>query len=271
MSYETIEDSVKLGRPFFLYSFDDGTTITRLTSEPEAIVWLTNTYNPSPISHADIEQSGNIEKASLDLTFPLSDTFARRFLSPIAQVVTVTIWRGHHGDETETRRVIWKGRVVGAKSRGQLLTVEVESVYTSLRRPGCRARYQRTCRFALYQDGCNLDVDDFKVAGTLTAMNGLVLTVTEAALAAAGDYKAGMLIYEGTFGFIIAHSGTSLTLLSAVPGLQDAFDLGGPLDVFIAPGCDLSRTRCETRFANELNHGAFPYMPDNNPFSTSII
>ena len=272
MSYDEFETSVSSGRPYYLYAFNDGTTTTRLTSNADDLLKMTETWTASPLSHADIEQTGNIEKSSLQLTFPLSDSYARQFLQPVPQVVTATIWRGHLLDEDEEHRVVWKGRVVGAKTQNQILTLEIESVFTSLRRPGCRARYQRTCRFALYHVGCNLDITAFQTEKALTEISGLVLTVPAAGSETDGYYKAGVLEYNGLFGFIVDHSGSSLTLLAPVQGLQEALDAAsGSLTVKLAPGCDLSRTMCEEKFSNELNHGGFPYMPDKNPFSVSIF
>lgn len=272
MSYTSVELSVAEAQPYFLYAFDFGTSVTRLTSDADDLLKMSETWTASPIAHTDIEQTGNIEKASITLTFPLSDDTARLFLFPLGQVITVTVWRGHHTDLTESHRVVWKGRVVGAKTQGQAIEVEIESVFTSMRRPGCRARYQRTCRFALYSDGCTLDIADFQTPGTITAISGLVLTVGAASSAPEADYyKAGVIEWNGLFGFIIAHNGSSLTLLSPMPGLQAAFDLSASEAVQIAPGCNLSRSQCVSRFDNVLNFGGFPYMTEKNPFTIRIV
>ncbi|MGX1259792.1 phage BR0599 family protein [Sinorhizobium fredii] len=271
MSYETFEASVDAGSPYFLYLFDNGLAPTRLTSEPEALNRMGETWVPSPVAHGSIEQTGEIEKSSLDLTFPLSDAFARTFLTPAAAITTVTIWRGHREDVTETLRVVWKGRAVGAKDRGNEIVVSVESVFTSMRRTGCRARYQRTCRHALYYPGCNLDRADFEVAGTVTAVDGLVLTIPAAAGAPDGDYAAGIVNFGGVMGFVARHVGNQVTLLTAIAGLADAVAANGSAAVLLAPGCNLTRSRCNSRFNNGLNFGGFDRMPDNNPFSISIV
>ncbi|WP_210236335.1 hypothetical protein, partial [Mesorhizobium sp. M2D.F.Ca.ET.232.01.1.1] len=153
----------------------------------------------------------------------------------------------------------------------QNIKVSVESVFTSMRRPGCRARYQRTCRHALYFPGCNIDVDDFKVAGTVTAVSGLALTVAEAALQTDQYYKAGLVIFNDLFGWIGDHIGSTLTLIGAIDGLAEYVTAHGSASVFIAPGCDLSTgpNGC-AKFSNFLNMGGFEFMSDNNPFSQSI-
>ncbi|MEY9717851.1 putative phage protein (TIGR02218 family) [Sinorhizobium fredii] len=271
MSYDAYETSVDTGSPYFLYLFDNGVTPERLTSEPEALTRVGESWTPSPVSHGDLEQTGDIEKSSLDLTFPLSNSFARTFLTPAAAITTVTIWRGHRDDMTETLRVVWKGRAVGAKDRGNEIVVSVESVFTSMRRTGCRARYQRTCRHALYFPGCDLDRAAFEVAGTVTSVDGLVLTIAAAAAAADGDYAAGIVNFGGVMGFVARHVGNQVTLLTAIAGLAETVAANGSATVLLAPGCNLTRSRCNSRFNNGLNFGGFDRMPDNNPFSISIV
>ncbi len=277
MSYSTPESSVDEGQPYFLYLLDNGVLPVRLTSDPVSIFsdpeslgsdqeWL-----PSPIAHADIEQTGNIEKNSVELTFPLSDVYAKTLLTPDFNITTVTVWRGHHTDLSGELRVVWKGRVVDAKSGKQNIKVSVESIFTSMRRPGCRARYQRSCRHVLYFPGCNLDIDDFKVSGTVSAISGLALTVAAAALQVDGFYKSGVVLFNGLYGWVESHVGSTLTLIGPIDGLADYVDEHGSAPVDIAPGCDLSKATCNDKFNNGLNHGGFPNLPDNNPFSESIV
>ncbi|RUW41530.1 DUF2163 domain-containing protein [Mesorhizobium sp. M2A.F.Ca.ET.015.02.1.1] len=269
-SYDAAENSVDQGQPYFLYLFDNGVSPVRLTSNPDELIRMDQKWTPSPIQHADIEQTGNIERNEVEMTFPLSDTYARTLLIPASEITVVTVWRGHLTDLTNTLRVVWKGRVVPSKSAKQNIKVSVESVYTSLRRPGCRARYQRTCRHSLYFTGCTLNIDDFKVPATVTAANGLTLTIPEAALQPNGTYKAGVVIFNGLFGWIEDHTGSTITLAGGVVnGLNEAVAADGSASVFIAPGCDLSEETC-TRLGNWLNMGGFKNMSDNNPFSQSI-
>lgn len=271
MSYDSVEISVDDAQPYFLYQFDDGITQTRFTSDPENLMRLSLEFEACSISHGELEQNGTIEKSMVDFTFANSSQFARSLRPAAARVTTVTMWRGHHTDLSEELRVVWKGRIVGAKDVGDTIVLGAESVFTSLRRPGCRARYQRTCRHALYHTGCNLDKADFAVPALLTSLDGLTMTVPVAANETPGEYKAGMIEYNGVLGFIASHSGEDLVLLNEMPGLQDAFDAEGVLSVILYPGCDLSAHRCNYRFNNIENNGAFPFMSDDNPFDHSII
>jgi hypothetical protein len=275
MTYDASELSTASGEPYFLYLFDNGTIApTRLTSEPEALTRMSEKWHPSPISHDDVERGGNIEKQALIVNFPLSDAYARTLLGPATFVTTVTVWRGHRNDPTDELKVYWRGRVVGAKDKARTIDVEVESIFTSMRRPGLRARFQRNCRYALYGDGCNTDGNtraSNETAGTVTAVAGLVLTVPEAATAAANDYRGGIVNWGGLFGFVTVHAADQLTLTNDIQGLAEAVADIGAQAVLLAPGCDLSTARCEDRFANDINHGGFAWLPTDNPFETRIV
>lgn len=280
MTYKNIEDSVTTGRPYFLYAFDNGLTITRLTSDPVDLSKMSQTWLANSISHSTLEQNGNIEKASVDFIFGISDAFARTFLFPVAaRITTITVWRGHHSDPDNEHRVVWKGRIVGTKSGEEKIEIAGESIFTSLRRSGCRAKYQRICRHALYFEGCNLNREDFEVPAYVTAINGLVLSVqasTSESLGEPTDYLGGMVNFNGIFGFIQDHQVGQVTLVSPIDGLAGALEealasheVGVP--VMLAPGCRLTIDHCFTRFSNHLNFGGFPYMQDENPFSINLI
>jgi uncharacterized phage protein (TIGR02218 family) len=268
MSYSAIEASVADGRPYYLYLFDNGIAPVRLTSEPQKLVRMGESWTASPVSHGEIEVTGNAEKQAVELIFPLSDTYARTLLVPATATTSVTIWRGHHGDMTATHRVAWKGRVLVARSTQQTIVVSVESIFTSLRRPGCTARYQRSCRHSLYDDGCTLDYEAHKVPATVSAIAGLTLTVAEADAEPDGEYTAGIVEWQGALGWVEKHEGASLRLVTEIPGLAAAVAQAAQA-VFIAPGCNLSIERCK-EFDNQPNHGGFPHLPNKNPFSVGI-
>jgi hypothetical protein len=159
MTYDAIDASAADGRPYFLYQFVEGEQVWRFTSRADA--WSsvgsggdTISWDPAAVAHGDIVQTGEIECGRLELTWPLSHPFARRFLAPLENTpVTLTIFRGHEQVLGETV-AHWDGRVVGAEPEGQRILRNCESIFSTLRRAGVRAKYQRLCRHALYGWGC---------------------------------------------------------------------------------------------------------------------
>ena len=285
MTYATIESSPAEGRPYFLYQFVEGDQVWRFTSR--AAAWTSAgsggteiEWEPAAIAHGDVVQTSEIERGRLELTWPLSHSFARRFLAPLGNTpVTLTIFRGHEQVLGETV-AHWKGRVVGAEVEGQRILLQAESIFSTLRRAGVRAKYQRLCRHALYGRGCGLDIAQFWVTGMVTAVAANAVTVPEVAEQPDGWYRGGVLRFGVQFGFITGHAGAVLTLSRPMLELATAFatpeidpETGSPLPVLIdiAPGCDLRAATCAAKFGNLLNFGGFPEIPGRNPLGGGSI
>ncbi|MFN3953335.1 MAG: phage BR0599 family protein [Pararhodobacter sp.] len=285
MTYTSIESSISEGRPYFLYQFVEGEEVWRFTSR--ATAWTSAgsggdaiTWEPAAVAHGDVVQTSEIERGRLELTWPLSHPFARRFLAPMGNVpVTMTIFRGHEQVLGETV-AHWKGRVVGAEGEGQRILLTCESVFSSLRRAGVRAKYQRLCRHALYGRGCGLDIALHWQTGTMTTVAANAVTIPEATEQPDGWFRGGVLRLNAQLGFITGHAGAVLTLSRPMPELAAAIaapefdqETGDPLPVLvdIAPGCDLRAATCAAKFGNLLNFGGFPEIPGRNPFGGGSI
>jgi len=285
MSYASIEASAAEGRPYFLYQFVEGEQVWRFTSK--ATAWTSAgsggteiLWEPAAVAHGDVVQTSEIERGRLELTWPVSQPFARRFLAPLGNTpVTLTIFRGHEQVLGETV-AHWKGRVVGAEVEGVRILLNCESVFSTLRRAGVRAKYQRLCRHALYGRGCGLDIALSWLTGTVTAVSRNAVTIPEAAGQPDGWFRGGVLRFGAQLGFITGHAGALLTLSRPMPELAAAIaapeidpETGGALPVFvdIAPGCDLRAATCAAKFGNLPNFGGFPEIPGRNPFGGGSI
>ncbi|WP_127110251.1 phage BR0599 family protein [Pararhodobacter zhoushanensis] len=285
MTYALAESSTADGRPYFLYQFAEGAQIWRFTSRAAVLIstdvsGTQITWEPTAIAHGDVVQTSEIERGQLELTWSLSHLFARRFLAPLGNTpVTLTIFRGHEQVLGETV-AHWKGRVVGASVEGQRILLTCESVFSTLRRAGVRAKYQRLCRHALYGRGCGLDIAGHWQTGTVLSASGSTVTVTEAAERPDGWYRGGVLRFGAQLGFIIDHVGAQLILSRPIPEIAAAVAAPGldpvtgdplPVLVDIAPGCDLRAATCAAKFGNLLNFGGFPEIPGRNPFGGGSI
>jgi uncharacterized phage protein (TIGR02218 family) len=284
MTYATIESSAAEGRPYYLYQFVEGDLVWRFTSR--ATDWASPAsggdllWQAAAISHGDVVQTSEIERGRLEIMFPLSHPFARRFLAPMGNSpVTLTIFRGHEQVLGETV-AHWKGRVAGAEVEGARILLNCESVFSTLRRAGVRAKYQRLCRHALYGRGCGLDIAQHLATLTVSAVSGATVTVPGAAASPEGWYRGGVLRFGVQLGFIIGHVGATLTLSRRIPELVAALTdpaldpvTGTPLPVTvdIAPGCDLRAETCAAKFGNLLNFGGFPAIPGRNPFGGGSV
>lgn len=260
-TYSELELSAHGGRPVELFRFVHGSTVWTYSSGPET-VHGGETYAAFAVGRDEIGQTKELHKGGLNVLLPRTCELSLLYLvgNPEA-VVTLTVYRLHVG-ASDSPIVYWKGRVVSVEWSGIEARLTCESVFTSLKRPGLRARYQRMCRHALYSAQCGVDKSAFDVAGTVDAINAAktVLTVTEADALADGWFTGGMVqTPTGGFLFITAHTGSSLTLANPCAlAVSDAITL--------YPGCARNRETCKDKFDNILNYGGWPWIPSRNPF-----
>lgn len=280
MTYAAFEDSTAQGSPIYLYQFARGAETWYFVADEEQLVYDSITWEPSSVAQDTIPQNGNVERQDIHLTFPISDEFAFALLIPQVLVTTLTIFRAHRRDPDEERRIYWKGRILGATSTPDTIEVTTENIFSSLRRNGCHVRVQRSCRHDLYGAfvfggiGCEADPADFDHAVTITAANGIFLTVPAAAGLTAYSLKNGMIKWNNIYGMIEAHSGATLRLTAELPGLEEALE-GGDQAATAYDGCSRGLIGTATNrgcddFNQQVNFGGFKWIPKSDPWKAAI-
>lgn len=251
-----------------LFRIVEGATVTTVTSSDKSVTYSSETYTPVAIGRSQVEAKNELSRANIEITLGIDNAIAQRYMNSIVDtVVTLTVYE----QQDATTTVLWKGRLSAVKPLESTVKLIFESVFTSLRRPGIPARFQRNCRHILYGRGCRLNKEDFDIAGTATAVSGSVVTVGAAASYPDGYFLGGMLeAPDLTLRFIVSHSGNQIGLIRKIDSLTTAIG-GGPQSVRLFPGCDRSREVCLTRFNNLNNNGSFPFIPTRNPFGGSTF
>lgn len=249
-------------------------TVWTLTSSDTDQIYNSGTgdelYQKTAIQRTDVEQKKELTKASVTVKIPIDHPFSTFLLSSFfEQLISLTIFERIDS----TTSVFWKGRLASIQPANAELSLVFESIFTSLRRPGLRATFQRNCRFALYGKGCNLNPATFAMPGTMTAISANVLTVTEADAQVDGYFTGGMVgAPDGSLSYIVSHVGSQIVIQRISAALLQAFALTGPATtITMYPGCDHSRLTCHTKFSNVLNYGGFDWIPNKNPMSESIV
>lgn len=256
-------------KPIDLFRITDGTTVWAMTSADADQEYLGERYVATPMGRSNIEIKNEVAKGKLEVRVPVGHELAVTLLSQFAeQIMTITMFTLR--DEPE---VAWKGRLAGLKPAEESLTLVFESIFTSMRRPGLRARFGKTCRHALYGRGCLLDPEDFALAATVTALTSSTVTSPEADGQVDGYFTGGMLRSPGgILSFIISHSGTAIRLQRTSYDLVKTFaEDGVGMDITLYPGCDHTRSTCHTKFNNRLNYGGFDWIPQKNPMGGNSI
>lgn len=257
-----------------LYRFVEGTTIHTYTSADEPEMYGSETYECLAMGRDEIANKTQLSKATVNVTVPINSVIAQRWLATTLETnVTLTIFLANDAGTF----VSWKGRLQSVKPDGPSCKLAFESIFTSLRRPGLRLSYQRTCPYVLYGQGCNRNNENPQsaraVAGNVIAVAGQVVTVDSANSQPDGFFTGGLIVApDGSQRFITRHFGQNLTIIRFSQSIDDEFALSGAFATTIYPGCDRSIQTCHDKFDNEANNGAFYYIPLINPFAnTSIV
>lgn len=306
MTYTEIEQSVEQGNPIELFHFkaegqnwrytstDQHIFIEGFAANPDAdpdnifeVYDNQNVFISVPIQRSEIEQTNDISKSDLQINMARNVPIAERLITKMPEnVMSLTIYRSHvvaselTGDELEyyfndaagtlyessNPVTIWKGRVISFSFKGDELTINCESVYTSLKRYGLLSKYQYICRHALYSQGpgrCNVNKEAFKFESTVTAIDGLDITVENASSKENGWFVGGFVYFGSyTYRYVTGHNGDVIRLNKSLP-----YDIEEGISITMYAGCDHSFTTCRDKFNNLLNYGGFPHIPLTNPFS----
>lgn len=250
------------------------------TSGQDPITHEGEVFTPCAISRGQMESKNELSKANIDVVLDMDNEMGRRWLHEfIDAIITLDLFEQ---DEDDDVHIVWKGRLATVKPEMDQIKLVFESVFTSLRRPGLRARYQRSCRHMVYGRGCRLNKEDWAIEGSLHGVSATIVTVPEAANYPDGWFATGMIeAPDGTLKFISSHVGSVLTLLQPSESLARAFNRTGygysyglaygKAKVRLFPGCNRTRDECHSKFGNLPNYGGFDWIPLRNPFNGSSI
>ena len=268
--YTGDERSLTNAGPEELYLFNEAdTNFWAFTSSDSDIIFEGRTYQAVRIKRGSIKLDANSLKTMVELETAIDNSFVANFRNgPIERPVQLTIYRRHNYSPTDFV-TYWNGFVRGVKFNPKRANIVVGLRTASLGRLGLMLKYQRTCGLALYSTRCGISKSNasFFATGNVLTVNGVTITATEFGAEADGWFLGGSF-RTNDFSMnqkIIFHEGTTIHVARAVSSLEVG-------DAFTArAGCDWSRAICRNKFANELNYGGFPYLPDKNPFEGDAI
>lgn len=275
MTYLTIDQSVQDGAPVWLYTFARGTRVWRFTSAPYDYVGDDGTYLAvaGGMRCAEIESSAekvrNNPECEVSREHPIAELF--RVASP-TDVISVRAREVHRGDTDYAVRFV--GEVSGAKWDGAKAKLQFISIIEAANGLGLKLACTRGCQAMLFGPGCNLNSEDFEHATTITAIDGLTVTVDS--VDPALPYPGGQLLVvddDGNFDrrMIEGHETTSdgevLTLTRRLPANVIATDA-----VVLLPGCDHTiEGHCLTVYDNTINFRGRPHFAGKNPMGGTAV
>ena len=267
MTYDGRESSRSLGCPDNLYRFSNGANILAYTDGEEPVTVASVDYEPIAINRDALTSSGTLDRAALKIEVPHDSDIAELFrVYPPSEVVGLTIFSRHDGDEDNEVKAVWAGRVLSCGRDGPMATLVCEPVSTSMKRPGLRRRWQYGCPHALYGPQCGANRAANSVTATLSLVNGATLTL-EAGWNGSFDkqrFDEGLMEWTGPNGTVLrtilrVEAATNKIVVSgAVSGLANG------ATVSLSLGCNHLESHC-LLFANIYNFGGHPWIPKKNP------
>ena len=261
MTYASRETSRYSGTPFELYLFESGVETWRFTSGDKARAFGGQTYQPETITRTEIDQNQELGSGSIKVEIPKTNDVAGRFVSYIPEApMSLVIFRGHDGEADSETVMNFTGREASAMF-GEVceLTVVPEQDVLKRRVPG--PKYQCQCNRVLYDAGCGVDKNSFKLTGVVSSVSADLVTATVFGSQASGWLDAGYLEKGTQRRMIISHTGNQVRLIAPMDGLV----VGDTVTAYA--GCMRTRSVCLSKFNNLAKFFGFDKIPTKNPFN----
>lgn len=248
----------------YTITFPDG-TIYRYTSASGDIVTGGNTYTSrSGLVRGDVTINPSTMDSEATMAMPCTDSVVRAFMeNPPELPVTVVIDQKNNGNQdTYYTGIIGSMAVSGIRAEMRLMGHGVKQLKAS-----SALRYMSQCRHSLYGLGCQLDRDDHKTDGTLSAIeeNGFVLVSTTFTDSTLKKWIGGAVKIGDAFRTVIGQPASTKVRLST-----SFFGITSTASFTVFEGCDKSYATCRDKFDNLVNFGGIPTLPKKNPFAQSV-
>jgi len=261
MSFDAKEQSGFAAQPYELYLFQ-GTGISfALTSAENPITYLGQVFAPATITRTEVEQSNEVVSGEIKVYIPKDHPLAQLLLPYLpSSPISVTVYGSHYAD-TETV-VLFTGLIASARFTDQC-ELTCHSAQYLLQRKIPQQLYQAPCSNIFGDAGCGADLSQHTYHGTITAIDSTGTVLTIPAFASLPDsLRAGYLKHGDDFRMVVDHSGSTVKLISPIPGLATGAAVDG------IAGCALDFSTC-AHYGRTISFLGFDLIPTVNPFNGS--
>lgn len=264
MTYLGDETAHKL--PVELFTFTLPTATERYTDTE--LDWAhpitAQTFLSEPITRGELQQSEEDASMSLEVTVDALNPVANFFRTPFlpARSVFILVERTHDG-AVDAPAVVFRGQVAQCVFAGASAKLTCIPTRQAITRSIPVILVQNLCTNTLYDQRCLVDPAAFDVAGVISAVAGVNVTVP--GHGKPDDYFSGGTLAAPGFpeATIRKQVGNVFSLL-----YNYGFTVG--LAVTLLPGCDKRFSTCIAKFANTTHYQGFPNMPAIDPFVDQI-
>lgn len=272
MSFDSRERSLADGQPIRLYQFSRGVLRWAYNNSDRDITHNNQVFKTlrGGISDSGIRQTGESNVDGLKITAPADLEVAALYRGmPPSGEVALTIFDLHYQEADFV--VAWAGSIQSvswlARDRCQVVC---QSLSARMSMQGLRQGWERPCHRSLYDLGCTVNRDLFRVNTSIQSLTGAAVSNGAFASFPDGYFTAGFVewsIGSGEYDrrAIERHNGSLLTLLGGTAGL------GNGQELRVYPGCDQTIQTCAARFNNHLNFGGIWHLAGRSPFDGNPV
>lgn len=261
MSFDALEQSGFSALPYELFLFQTTGLSFALTSSENPITYLGEVYSPSTITRTESEQSNEVVSGQIKIYIAKDHPLAQLLIPYLPSApIAVTVFGSHYSDSETV--VLFTGVIASARFTDQCeLTCNSEQYLLQRKIP--QQLYQAPCSHIFGDAGCGADLTAHTYDGTVTAIDSTGTVLTIPAFASLPDTLTGGYLKNGEdYRMIVAHSGSTVTLISPIPGMTTGDAVAG------TAGCALNFSTC-AHYGRTISFLGFDLIPTVNPFDGS--
>lgn len=240
-----------------LFVFRIGDVFTRYTSWVVGLTVAGYSYKSVPIKRGIIKQDTQMGKVSVDITCSLIPELTRFAANTPAPPVEVFM-RRIVSDDLNVYVDFFSGSIMGTTFKDGICVARCESNSRILNKIVPNWVCKPTCNHKMFDDMCGLDKELYVVNGTISAIDGNVVTVNGLS-SQPWEYAGGYVKTDYDYRMITGQEGDDISL--HIPFY--AMSVG--TEVTVLPGCLGSPEICDTIYDNLEHFLGFTSVPQRNP------
>lgn len=261
MTFDGRESSQYSGQPYELFLFQTGTQVWHLSSGDQPRTYGGQPFEPTAITHTEPDQGTELKSGSLKLQLPFDHEVALLFRAYAPDTpLWLTIFRAHEGEAESETVTYWIGKVTKATFT-TVCELECAPEQHALQKTIPSSVFQSLCNRILFDAGCGVSREAFRIAATLTTVHSETVQASEFASKEDGWWKNGYLEFGLERRMVYDHTGDTLVLESGMAALE----IG--TQVYVYAGCEHTYDVCQAKFSNGVNFFGFQWVPTRNPFN----